>query len=68
MLLLIVMSSTMHVLHDNGKFQLFNKQSFEYFNGCGAAGKAIITGVRGETEFPSMLDKLPDRNGNPTMI
>ena len=63
-------NSNLKLLHDNGKFVIFHKQSTEFFNQCGAAGKAINSNVRhdGENPFPSMLDKLKDQFGNDTVI
>lgn len=58
--------TTMITLKDNGKFQIFHKQSVEFFNQCGVPGKAINSGVRRDHVFPNMFDKLPDRDGNPS--
>ena len=55
-------------LEDNGKFQIFHKQSVKFFQACGVPGKAIISGIRNDNKYPEMYDKLPDKDGNPSTI
>ena len=56
------------ILYDNGGFRIWQIKAEEVFQSFGPAGKACVLEERNDPQFPAILDKLKDINGQPTAI